>query len=203
MGAMRPCPEVACEEGPKHDFHFPLGSTGQDLRLSAGDYELYIVTDGDKVMGRLQLSKLEGKTNLMVKKPTAATVEVPVERLVLEPGRNVYSAGATHRTFSKSLLFTSLWVETSRAASRRSGSCLWQGVPPLPQETSYMPGCSAFGAEEVSGQRFNYPPGGGAGFIETNLFALNRGRWSYGTYFASPDSVDILLALNTWLPLSE
>ena len=195
----RKCSGDACDGKRAHRFAFPLGSANPDLRLKAGVYRLYLVSQTGPARVELGLAGLSGRTRLVLDEPADATVTHPTVRLSAGPFGNVYSVGDSDSVEGDGLAVSLLWLETSIGSIRATGTCVWEGSPPVPQEVAYAPGCGRVGANESGHESGAFPPGGNGGTVVTDALMFSRGTWGLGHYVVTPERVDGYGSSQLWL----
>jgi hypothetical protein len=186
----KPCPDLASS------FMFPLGfEPGEKLRLRAGRYRVYILGDGGSLEVEVRLEGLEGRAVVALDERVDGSI---VDGATHLPGAGIYPSGATHVFQRPALGLGVSWIEAEASSIRLSGSCTWEGGPPVPEAIAYGPLCTAAGEGAVS-ERLVLPPGGKSSSVEIRLVQSPPGRWGYGSYFVSLEKVQNWGTKEMWL----
>ncbi|HVF04156.1 MAG TPA: hypothetical protein VNA20_04895 [Frankiaceae bacterium] len=208
------CGEPGCAtEFPTFSFDHvwaPGSPDGLSGRLPAGDYRLYVVTDGAPVTFTFRLRGLSGTKRLTPASPARASV-VTATPTAAEPALSpVAFAGGSHRSVGPAggLNHTSVWKEVPTVAQPSAvGVCEYSGRPPASAFTPYQLPC-ADGRGGIPPAVSNTKPGGdattpvGPGRYLNGIssgWLLPPGEWGLGGYNNTPGPVTAAYVHQFWL----
>lgn len=184
VGAViRTCGRPACASGRPVMLTNPMNmNPGSRIRLPAGDYRLYVVTDGAPVDVRLTLHGLSGSRSIS---PTAAA-DVSVGNLPVHVGGGdanpVYVSGGDATVDRPAWVMDGLWLGGRPSGFTDLGTCLYDGPPPkVPEAVAYSPACEELGAEARASTTMSTA----TRFSEMLLLfdsPLEAGTWSAGAH---------------------
>jgi hypothetical protein len=204
-GTFRVCAEEACAKGWSGwvtRFFWPVGFKWQNKKpivtVPAGLYRAYVITDGAPVTARLSLPELQGSQSLSAVVPIKTEVGIQSSPI---PASNLFSAGSTHELTTNGAAIMGFVERNSASSADLSASCLYEGLPPVPDEIAYLPTCGALGAEPGYGASQSFPPLASSG--SSGSFSLDprvpRGKWSWGGTYAAAQVVENAAFVSVWV----
>jgi hypothetical protein len=185
------CPTVGCTPDETSQFLISRGTSpaGAGSRtLPAGDYTLYLFTDGAPARVTMKLGGLRGTAALSPRKTVRAEVGEP-QTAVMAPGNVAYANGTTAQfDGTKGFTFQVMRVAGGTWTAGRYGDCLYRGEPPIPGAVSYVaPECP--GGLSVS--QFDVAPKlSSFGFDYYAQTLLDPGTWSFGSFYQGAGLID-------------
>jgi hypothetical protein len=143
---------------------------GDRYRLPAGNYRLYLITDGQPARVTVEFNGLPGQTVLRPQRQVPYELRMPGTRSVNTPaGQNFHVAGDHANLQSNGLIFTSHFSIFTSFISSRTESCFYERET---TERDFGPGC--------------LPDGFGSSFRLTDLSGptdtTRRGRFGFEGY---------------------
>jgi hypothetical protein len=141
---------------------------GDRFRIPAGDYRLYLITDGAPARVTLEFGGLPGETVLRPQQPVPYALKMPESRSITTPaGENFHVSGDHADLQSNGLVFSSDFTIYTSYFSSRSETCFYDRPT---TDADFGPQC--------------LPDGFGSSFTFTDLTSLTgrQGRFSYGGY---------------------
>ena len=200
-GRFRKCAD-GC--GVLNDVDAPLQREGT-LRLPAGNYRLYLLTDGHKARVALTLTGLSGTARVTPTVHTSFDVKAPQMSVSPTPAGFHYSWGAHYRKAAgRGIALGAYWGRTNAYTGRLDGVCSYRGSAPFDDSLSYSSMCSPYTTvRDETGPSPAGPPLPPAGFSQNGILPPapeNVGKplafesttfnftgpwthWAYGTWF--------------------
>ena len=208
-GRFLTCSKPGCSDGKRFGFSFGDSERDDDVRLPAGDYRLYLLTDGEPLQVAFRLKGLDGTTRLSTLRKAPLDLKTLESSALDGSADRTYAAGDTFKSGSRGLILTFLYGAGERSQRFDSGICHFAGPMGPPKEVAYGPQCSAAalagtGAGSVTlGQE-------GEGFWEVFLTSYDEntfppsadGTQGLGAWITSPDTLREAVAHAAFLPLS-
>lgn len=208
------CGKPGCvSEWPTFAFkhvYAPGSTNGLNGRLPAGDYRLYVVTDGAPATFTFRFRGLTGTRRLTPAGPARASVAT-VTPSVAEPALSpVAFAGGSHRAVGAAggLNHTSVWKEVPTFVQPGAvGVCVYTGPPPVSAFPPYQLPC-ANGRGAIPPTVSSTKPGGdattpvGPGRFLNGIssgWLLGPGEWGLGAYNNTPGPVTAAYVQQLWL----
>lgn len=190
------------------EFLLPLGASGPvqeegSFGLPAGDYKLYVITDGAPSEVVLRLDGLTGRTGIRASGDVEFDSELMTTRLDA-PGKAVYSAGGSGKFETDDGLIFSYMVIVNRAwVAGEFGRCVWKGEARGPEPVSWGPHCPT--AEDPMVETMQYGPDefgveNGKGFYSATA-GLNAGTYTLSHWYEAASLVDRAASYAFWLDL--
>ncbi|HVL39604.1 MAG TPA: hypothetical protein VM328_09465 [Fimbriimonadaceae bacterium] len=116
-----------------------------DLKVPAGDYDLYLITKSPDVKVTLRLDGLTGRKGLRPRDRVTARIATPdadySSSVVDGAPKNLYSAGADGRTRGSGVVFDALWQQRQAHLNTLNTFCYYQSKPDPLHPAPYAPGC--------------------------------------------------------------
>lgn len=197
-GRFARCSEPGCKASSDVvNFMFPGrfatgdGDRWQDLR--GGDYNLYLLADGEPAEVTLKLRGLSGKQRLYPSQPAPIDFKTPETRISHLAGPSYFSAGSAFDGGRVGIAIGMLSVRsTSNPVPSAYGVCSYDGPRP-PDQVAYGPHCFSLGLGGFVGgwqddDEFDfvylrlYDPG--------DLPESQDGMRGHGVWLQSPDPID-------------
>jgi hypothetical protein len=129
-------------------------NTRSDLKVPAGEYDLYLITESPGVEVILRLKGLAGRKSLRPQGRVTAKMVTPEPDYssggVDGAPKNLYSAGAGGRTRGSGLLFDVLWQKRQVHVDTLNTFCYYLEKPDPQHPAPYAPGCPASSARLFS-----------------------------------------------------
>jgi hypothetical protein len=141
---------------------------GDRFNIPAGDYRLYLITDGAPARVTLEFGGVPGETLLQPQQPVPYALKMPESRTMTTPAGEAYHVSGDYADLlSNGLIFSSEFTSYENYAGERSESCFYDRAT---TETDFGPGC--------------LPDGFGNTFIFATLEGptVEHGRYGYGGY---------------------
>jgi hypothetical protein len=157
-------------DNPRATVTIPLTGVdfGDRFNIPAGDYRLYLITDGEPGRVTLELGGLSGERVLRPQQPVPYALKMPESRSITTPtGENFHVNGDHADLQSNGLIFSSDFTIYTKYLSSRSETCFYDRAT---TESDFGPGC--------------LPDGFGSAFVINDFTTLTdrHGRYSYGGY---------------------
>lgn len=116
-----------------------------DLKVPAGNYDLYLITDSPGVEVTLRLNGLAGRKDVRPSDKVTAKIANPEadysSGIVDGAPMNLYSAGSGGRTRGPGLVFDVLWQQRQANVKTLNTFCYYQEKPEAGHPAPYAPGC--------------------------------------------------------------
>ena len=209
------CAQRGCETAfPKFAFEFvhaPGSTNGLSGRLPAGEYRLYLVTDGAPATFTFRFRGLRGSTRITPRTPARATVANVPPAVATPAASPSLFAGGSHRAVPRDggLNHTSVWkVVPVFGPPSAVGVCEYVGAPPSSAEAPpYQLPCAS-GRGDIPPYVSGTQPGGqavtplGPGRFLTGIHSgwmLGAGTWGLGGYHNTPGPVSEAYVQQLWL----
>lgn len=186
----------------KLTFAYPASGFvgGAAWKLPAGDYRLYLVTDGKPATVRLRLLGLTGTTRLAPRTPVGATTAFPAAAVDTAPARAVYAVGADRKAAAARTLFFSMFFAAYPAhVDTVYSNCFYFERPLGP--APYLPGCPDPATRHIT--PISLPPDGGNAarhLLFNSWLPLGQGHYAGGTSLVSATPAGEVQYVQFWLP---
>jgi len=181
---------------------FALRQSKKGYHLPAGNYELYLITDGKPSTVKFKLDGVSGTRRFNPTSPADLKVKSPEIQLD-DAASNIYSGGGDSQLRGDGLLFSHLWVRTDVHATSVSQFCYTAGSPePADHPAPYAPGCPS------ANEKYFYTQPATFVSAEPDLIHLYGGsnastaRWGQGFSHEAGGVVDGIGYTALWLNLS-
>lgn len=116
-----------------------------DLKVPAGNYDLYLITESPNVEVTLRLKGLDGRKGLRPEDRVSLKMARPdadySSGIIDGAPKNLYSAGAGGRTRGPGLVFDVLWQQRQAHVDTLNTFCYYQEKPEAGHPAPYAPGC--------------------------------------------------------------
>jgi hypothetical protein len=146
-GRFSTCAEPGCfSPGDVVNFQWPRATAEERWdTLLAGDYRLFLITDGAPVKVTLRLRGLRGSKSIRPTAPTPLDLQTPPISLTHTNGPSYYAAGSTFQTGTRGFAVTLLSVRGPKdPVWAPYGACAYWGGPAKPPDrVAYGPHCTA------------------------------------------------------------
>lgn len=167
-GRFRDCGSPAC--GGRHRWNYVNSSAGtgwhgredKSVRLSAGIYRLYLMTDHSPARVTLTFEGLEGRLTIGPERVSELDLKAPVSRA---SSPTLTSWGDRFAKDGAGLSLVNLWFHTPVNLGHDWGLCSFKGsTPPVSATVAFSPAlCDNYWiASDAAGGRLGLPPAGGA-----------------------------------------
>lgn len=185
---------------------FVPGGNGVTGRLPAGEYRLYVVTDGAPVRATITLRGVGGGTiRLTPTRPARVAVLDPKPTLA-EPadGPLLYAAGSHRDVANGGYNVTVVWKDhPAKPPPSATGVCRYAGRPQAGTAPAYHWPCQGGGPDLTGGlPAGSYAtPAGPGRFISLfhTSFLLPPGEWAFGGFSDTPGPVTSAHVHQLWL----
>jgi hypothetical protein len=170
-----------------------------ETTLPAGDYSLYLLTDGAPADITLRLHGLEGCTTVLPTTPAEYKLSFPPPRLLGGGGaaKNVHSAAESTRLPGDGLAFHALWVKADMYAAGQYFFCYRPGTPNA-EPIDNGPGCLDSEKMSFSNDRPLHLSSDTMLVME-GLAPLSAGDHRVGFWYATESVVTDLRYATVWL----
>jgi len=178
---------------------------GDEVTLPAGDYRLYLLTDGGEVEVTLRLDELDGWVDLAPERPADYRLFFPESRLLAGAGAtsNVYSAGRSGSLATTGLVFQALWLDTDAHAAGQYVFCHAAAGDPDVDPIELGPGCPAFSQKfELANNRSPTAEPDTKLYLQA-LDQLSPGRRHFGFWSSTEAVVTDLRYAQFWLAYGD
>lgn len=208
------CASPACETAfPTDSLNHvwaPGSTDGLKGTLPAGDYRLYLVTDGAPATFTLRLRGLAGSTRLTPRDAARAAVVAPKPTMAEPASSPALFAGGGARTVPArgGINATVVWKDLPvYGTPSATGLCVYDGDPPTGAAAAFQAPCSSgrggmppyFSGTHAAGPATT--PVGPGRFVSriTSSYLLPPGRWAIGGYHDTPGPVTAAYVHQLWL----
>lgn len=187
------------EPSGKLHFVYPANGLGAGTwRLPAGNYRLYLVTDGKPTTVRLRLPGLSGTTSLRPAGAASAALTFPAAAIDTDPARVTYAVGADRPVARRTLFFSTLYAGYAAHVDTVYTSCFYFERPTGP--APYAPGCPDPAERHIT--PISLPPDAGTPArhaVLNSFLPLVEGHYGGGTSFVSATPAETVRYLQLWL----
>ena len=190
------CPEEGCAGGDR--FNFACAPFGR--KLPAGDYLLYVVTDGAPVRFKLGLPGLPGGGEIRLAGGARSETANPPTSLSFDPSSQTMleSGGLTRELDGLGLGYVASWTRGEDHAGG-VGLCYQNGEPLVPEPLGWGPEhCPHPGAGSYAIHYVKTPDKSGRKLALGMLF-LSPATWGLGGWYASVGDLDDSGLVTQWL----
>lgn len=193
-GEVRGCARRGCRGGPISGFLVGFG-LGPDQELPAGNYRLYVVTDGAPVKIDLEFENLEGRTNLAPAHAAAAKLVSLRARGRGHRTDSVYAGGAYGiAAGSRGIALLGLSLRAPAHVLTAYGKCIYEERPP--EGTAFLPGCPN------PSPTFGVAPQPATDYSLQTLSIEPDLPEAMGIWYSSVAKLRSVIGLAVWLPLN-
>ena len=185
---------------------FVPGGNGVSGRLPAGDYRLYVVTDGAPVRATITLRGVGGKPGRVTATHPARVAVLDPKPTLAEPadGPLLYAAGSHRDVPRGGYNVTVVWKDhPAKPPPSATGICRYAGRPQAGTAPAYHWPCQGGGPDLTGGlpaDSYATPAGPGR-FISLfhTSFLLPPGEWAFGGFSDTPGPVTSAHVHQLWL----
>lgn len=165
--------------------------------IPAGDYRLYLLTDGEPARVELRFGGLDGETTLQPVQAVPQTFRVLDEPLIATPGQGYVALGSSARLSSNGLIFNSRLARYESYIGERVESCVYERET---TDTDFAPNCPPDGAGlALVTADLSAGAAGGATLDWGGVPHLTPGAWGTGFNQQSVGSLVSVQYMALWL----
>lgn len=166
--------------------------------LAAGNYVLYVITDGTSATITLTLGGVTGSSSPTPQRAIPHTIDPVVDHAILGGSTlSAQGAGAHAVGASNSFLARYLNVDQPSQVASVAAACVWDGTPP--PEASTQPFCPGASEKTQTPPTFSSQP---SYHVELLTGPVPAGTYGQGGYATSASSGGTLSVLGLWLTLT-
>lgn len=181
--------------------------------IPAGDYRIYLLTEGAPAELSLTLEGLSGSLALPVRHPVAYDAQLPEEYEETAPAPQLYSAGGTAYLDGPGVAYQAAWFDTGIHGATQMDACIFEGSPPDPWRS--VPGCTLISIVSMGNQPPGMVSGEGQGdggletepafhFLSADWFPTQsgwdeRGEWGQALTVEAASTLESIDSLALWL----
>ena len=171
-----------------------------DHSLPAGDYTLYLITDGSPATVKLRLKGLSGSAKVHPRAERRFQLKTLEESVAYPQGSPLYSAGGAGRLSSQGILFHALDVRSDAWVGGQNGYCLFpHDDSERPAAVKYAPYCGQPGGSQFIDAFVTPEPTRRIYYGAT--FPISSGAWDMSVWHNAAAAIRSTEAFGFWLSL--
>lgn len=204
-GRFTGCWDVECQRSASVNYLHPSPGDGKPYRIRAGNYRLFLLTDGSPVTVTLTLPGLDRSRRLPLEPFDGLDVQqIPIEN----SAPNTWSGGSSFRSGSLGFSLSALFLHADQYAGGTANVCQYSAPSAPPEEVAYGPQCSAATSRTGAGGTSTLPDEGSGTLVMIQSFGYTEssgfnqtGERGLGFWVDSPAPLDAT-AVGFFLDLS-